>query len=340
MPSRRNIIIGTGVVVAAGATGAWILGRGDQQPIARPPGVPLSPFAADVVAEDVTAGLDLSGKRVLVTGATSGLGLETMRVLAMRGAQVYGTGRTLEKAERACSSVPGSTIPLQLELTDFDSVVACANAIAANAAPLDILVCNAGVMALPELEQVNGLEKQFVTNHLGHFLLTNLLLDQVMAAEQGRVVMVSSSALKWADPAGIEWDNLSGERNYDPKRAYGQSKLANCLFTIELARRFAGTATTANSMNPGPVLTNLQRHAPQWLVSLGDLLGPAFMKSPAEGASTICYLAAHPAITDVSGYYFIDCSPVALGGNSESMEMAARLWDVSAELVQDYLISA
>jgi len=334
MVSRRNLILGG--ITAAGAAGIWTMTR-DKAPVLRPAGVPLSPYPAEATAEEVTIGLDLQGKRALVTGATSGLGLETMRVLAMHGAHVYGTGRNLEKAELACASVEGKTTPLPLELTDFASVVACADAVAAGGQPLDMLVLNAGVMALPELEQAYGLEKQFVTNHLGHFLLTRRLLDNVTAAPQGRVVSVSSSALKWADPVGIEWDNLSGERNYDAKRAYGQSKLANCLMTIELARRFAGTTATANAMNPGPVLTDLQRHAPQWLVTLGDILGPAFMKTPAEGASTICYLAANPAVVDVSGYYFIDCSPVALGGNSENPEMAARLWDVSTELVKDYL---
>ena len=279
----------------------------------------------------------MKDKVCLVTGATSGLGLETMRVLAKRGAHVYATGRTLAKAERACAGVTGETTPLQLELTDFESVVACADSVSAQNQPLDVLVCNAGVMALPEHETVYGLEKQFVTNHLGHFLLTYRLLDRLMAAKQGRVVVVSSSALKWADPAGIEWDNLSGDRDYDPRRAYGQSKLANYLMTVELARRFAGTTTTANAMNPGPVLTNLQRHAPGWMVSLGNLLGPAFMKSPAEGASTICYLAAHPAVAEVSGHYFIDCSPVSLTGNGTTPAMAERLWSVSAELVNDYI---
>jgi WW domain-containing oxidoreductase len=193
-------------------------------------------------------------------------------------------------------------------------------------------------MALPKLEQAYGLEKQFVTNHLGHFLLVNRLLPQVQAAAQGRVVVVSSSALKWADETAIEWENLSGERDYDANRAYGQSKLANCLFSLELARRLAGTNTTSNAMNPGAVLTDLQRHAPGWAVTLGDWLGPAFMKSPAEGASTVCYLAAHPAVTDVTGRYFIDCNPVALGGNSENLEMAAQLWAVSTDLVREYLV--
>lgn len=337
MLSRRAIILGS-VAAAAGGT-VWYR-QANQAPIVRPPGVPLSDFDAGVTAEEITAGIDLTGRRVLVTGATSGLGYETMRVLAMRGAHVYGTGRTLQKAESACSSVDGKTTPLQLELTDFDSVAACADAFAATGQPLDILVNNAGVMALPELRQAYGLEQQFVINHLGHFLLTNRLMPQLRAADRARIVVVSSSALKWADPAGIEWDNLSGDSDYDPRRAYGQSKLANCLFTIELARRLEGTGMIVNSMNPGPVLTDLQRHAPDWLVWLGEALGPMFMKSPSEGASTICYLAAHPLVADVSGQYFIDCNPVSLGGNSEDPEMAARLWSVSTELVREYLPGA
>lgn len=332
--SRRGLLIGT-AVVAAGA-GAAVFMRRSLPPV-RPAGVPLSPYTSKTTAEEVTEGLDLSGRTVLVTGVTSGIGLETMRVLALRGAHVIGTGRSLDKAAAACASVPGRTTPLALELTDFPSVVACTDAVRAMDVPLDAIVCNAGVMALPNLEQVNGLEKQFVTNHLGHFLLVNRLLDRVQAAPQGRVVVVSSSALKWADPAGIEWDNLSGERDYSPQRAYGQSKLANNLFTIELARRFAGTPATANCMNPGAVLTELQRHAPGWAVTLGRWVGPAFMKMPAEGASTTCYLAAHPLVTTVSGHYFIDCNPVSLGGNPEDPAMAARLWDVSAELVRPYL---
>ena len=335
MPSRRQLLLGTAALAAAGVT-AMTVGR-RKPPPARPPGVPLGPFDGTSTTEAVTNGIDLAGRTVLITGVTSGLGLESMRVLAMRGAHVVGTGRTLDKATRACESVSGRTTPVALELTDFESVVRCAATVRAMDTPVDALMCNAGVMALPELEQVYGLEKQFVTNHLGHYLLTRLLLDRVLAAPQGRVVVVSSSALKWAAPEGIEWDNLSGEHDYDARRAYGQSKLANLLFALELARRFDGTAATANSLNPGPVLTNVGRHAPGWLVTLGNLLGPLFMKTPDRGAATQCYLAAHPFVADVSGNYFQDCNPISVGGHTEDAAMAARLWDVSAELTQSWL---
>jgi len=335
MASRRKIILGSAGLLVAGFGANRVL-RNDP-PILRPAGVPLSPFPAEATAEQVTQGLDLAGKTALVTGANSGLGFETMRVLALRGATVIGTGRTLEKASKACARINGNTVPVALELTDFDSVAKCAASVRELNTPIDMLVLNAGVMALPELEQVNGLEKQFVTNHLGHFLLTNLLLDQVVAAPAGRIVVVSSSALKWADESAIEWDNLSGENDYSANRAYGQSKLANALFSLELSKRLANTNATSNSMNPGPVLTNLQRHAPGWAVKLGEWLGPAFMKTPAGGASTICYLATNPLINGVSGHYFIDCNPVSLGGNSQDAAMAARLWQVSSELTGEYL---
>lgn len=335
MPSRRTVLFGSAAVIAAG-TGAAVLGR-SKPPVIRPDGVPLSPFDGKSTAEEVTAGIDLSGKTALVTGVTSGLGLETMRVLAMRGAHVIGTGRTLERAKDVCDGIPGRVTPVALELTNFPSIVACANTVRALEVPVDIVVCNAGVMALPTLQQSYGLENQFVINHLGHFLLVNRLMDHVQAAPQGRVVVVSSSALKWAAPEGIEWDNLSGERDYSPNRAYGQSKLANNLFSLALSQRFAGTPTTSNCLNPGAVLTELQRHAPAWAVRLGKLVGPALMKMPPEGASTSCYLAAHPLVDAVSGRYFMNCNPVSLPGNAEDPVMAQRLWEVSTQLVGGYL---
>ena len=215
-------------------------------------------------AEQVTAGLDLTGPTALVTGATSGIGLETARVLALRGAHVLVTGRTLDKARAACAGIPGRATPLACELEDFDAVAECAARVVQLGVPLDMLICNAGIMAPPALELVRGLEKQFVVNHLGHFLLVHRLLDAVRAAPAGRVVMVSSSAHKWAPPGGIAFDNLTGEKGYDPRVFYGQSKLANALVARELARRLAGTVTTANAVHPGLIITNIIRYIPGW----------------------------------------------------------------------------
>ncbi|MBL8198798.1 MAG: SDR family NAD(P)-dependent oxidoreductase, partial [Chromatiales bacterium] len=218
--NRRQLIVGSSATAAAVALGGC---GGKDQPIVRPPGVPVGPFGAKSTAEEVTAGIDLSGKTALITGANSGLGYEAMRVLAMRGAHVLCAARTLEKAKEACAGIKGRTTPVVIELTDFPSIVAGTDAVKAMGMPIDMLILNAGIMALPELEQVNGLEKQFVTNHLGHFIVGNRLLPQVQAAAQGRVVVLTSSGYQWAPEAGIEFDNLSGERDYKPNKMYGQS---------------------------------------------------------------------------------------------------------------------
>lgn len=338
MNRRKAVAVAAAAaVVGAGAFAArraWRARGGPQVPA----GVPLGPFGRDSTAEDVTAGLDLSGKLALVTGVSSGLGAETLRVLALRGAHVLGTARTLDKAAQACAAVGARATPLALELTDFDSVAACADEVRRLGLPLDMLVCNAGVMALPQLEQVHGIEKHFVTNHLGHFVLVNRLLDALLAAPQGRVVVVSSRGYIWAPPAGIEFDNLSGARGeYDPNRAYGQSKLANGLFSLELARRLRGTRATSNSVHPGIIRTRLGRHFKPWKRKLGDLIGWTFMKSIPAGAATQCYVATWPPLAGVSGHYFMDCNPALPGGHMQDAQLAARLWDVSVELTRAYL---
>lgn len=305
--------------------------------VRRPDGVPVGPFGADSTALQVTAGLDLSGKTVLVTGATSGLGLETMRVLALRGAHVLGTGRTLEKAKAACDSVEGKTTPIALELERWDTIVSATELIRTLGMPIDALICNAGIMALPQLEQVNGLEKQFAVNHLGHFLLVNRLLPQVKAAPQGRVVHVSSLGYRWAPTAGIEFDNLSGERDYQPNKMYGQSKLANALFSLELARRLSeeGSTATSNAVHPGVINTNLGRHFEAWKRTAAKLIGWTFMKSVEEGAATTCYVTTAPALARTSGVYFEDCNPVVpeSGKHMEDLQMAGRLWSTSERLL-------
>jgi NAD(P)-dependent dehydrogenase (short-subunit alcohol dehydrogenase family) len=288
---------------------------------------PRSPFGPDATAEEVTAGLDLTGKTIVVTGCNSGIGLETMRVLALRGAHVVGTARTPERGAEACASVEGQATPVVLELSDFDSVVACADAIRALGTPIDALVCNAG-MLLTELRQVRGLEMQFVVNHLGHFILVNRLLDRVVAAPQGRVVVVGSMAHRQVPPGGIQFDNLSGEGW--SRQAYGHSKLANGLFSLELSKRLRGTNATSNSLHPGVVATNIMRN-------LGGGRRGGFGESTAQGAATSCYVASHPSLAGVTGLYFVDCNPAEQSAMQKDPVMAARLWEVSTELTRPYL---
>jgi len=298
-------------------------------------GVPQSSFGPEATAEQVTSGLDLRGKTIVVTGCNSGIGLETMRVLALRGAHVVGTARTLERGQEACASIEGKATPVVLELSDFDSVVACAKAIAALDTPIDALVCNAGVL-LTELQQVRGMEMQFVVNHLGHFILVNRLLDRVTAAPQGRVVVVGSMAHRQVPSGGIQFDNLSGQ-GWE-RQAYGHSKLANGLFSLELSQRLQGTRATSNSLHPGVVATNIMRNLNFTPPVGGGGGGGGFsFETPAQGAATSCYLASQPSLAGVTGLYFVDCNPAEQSELQKDAAMAARLWQVSEELTRPYL---
>ena len=212
-------------------------------------------FGYGSTAEEVTAGRDLSGKTVLLTGCNAGLGLETLRVLAVRGAHVIATARTADKASAAIeeAGAAGKATPLACELSEPSSVRACVASVRALDRPLTAIICNAGIMALPRLKQKHGYELQFLTNHIGHFILVTGLLDRL--ADDGRVVMLSSEAHRSAPATGIELDNLSGAAGYRGWTAYGQSKLANLLFAAELGRRFAGSERTAYSVHPGVIKT-------------------------------------------------------------------------------------
>ena len=307
--------------------------------------VPPTKFGKKSTAAQVTEGLDLTGKTALVTGCTSGIGLETMRVLAMRGAHVLGVGRSQAKAAAAWAavreSVPagqmkGSITPLGCEHGDLASVAACADAVQALKLPLDMLICNAGIVGSTKLEQINGIEKQFAVNHLSHFVLVNRLLDLVKAAPQGRVVIVSSEAHR-TPGVTIEFDNLSGERKYGGLKAYGQSKLANLLMSRELARRVAGTTVTSNALHPGVVRTAIFRNLPSIARVPLNAIGGLFMKSPEAGAATMCYLATAPELAKVSGLYFDNCKPRDPTPDGQSDALAAKLWTVSEELTRSYL---
>src|SRR5690606_13554827 len=275
-------------------------------------------FGYGSTAEDVTDDLELGGKTILVTGCNSGLGMESMRVLARRGAHVIGTARTLEKASAACAAVPGKTTPLSCELAEPASVRGCVQRLRDEGVQLDALIANAGIMALPELETVLGYEKQFFTNHIGHFALITGLLDSLN--EQARIVILSSDAHRRAPPEGIQFDNLDGARGYIPWAAYGQSKLANLLFAKELARRLRNTQITVNACHPGVINTNLSRHMnPVLRFILGAIAGPLLLKSVAQGAATQCYLAVHPQVEGVTGTYFADCNETACRSDGTDM---------------------
>jgi WW domain-containing oxidoreductase len=265
-----------------------------------------------------------------VTGVNSGIGTETLRALASRGAHVIGTARTLEKAQQGCAHADGTTTPVACELTDLDSVRGCVATIANQFDQLDIVVANAGIMALPRLEQVRGIEKQFATNHVGHFLLVTSIMDRL--ADGARVVIVSSDGHRGAPKEGIAFDNLSGEKGYSPIRAYGQSKLANILFARSLAKRLEGRAT-ANSLHPGVITTNLGRHINPILSAVLGIFFMPFAKSVAQGAATSCLLAANPNVQGVTARYYSDCQEAASSANAKDDALAERLWEVSESLV-------
>lgn len=290
-----------------------------------------SGFGYGSTAEQVTEGLSLDGKTYLVTGCNSGLGQEALRVLALRGAKVIGTARSVDKAKAACDAIQGQTVPLACELSDPASVRACVAEVKRQGLKLDGIIANAGIMALPKNEQKFGTELQFFTNHVGHFMLVTGLLEQL--TETGRVVMLSSAAHTMAPKAGIEFDNLSGEKGYSAWKQYGQSKLANLLFAKELARRFAGTKKTANAVHPGVINTNLGRHMNPVANFFFGVFGPLVLKSVPQGAATEVFVATHPSLANVSGEYFADCNVAKARADADDAALAKKLWDVTEQLV-------
>jgi len=298
---------------------------------------PKSTFGRRSTAQEVTAGIDLSGKTVLITGCNSGLGWESMRVLAKRGAHIIGLSRTRQKATDAAAEIGIDITPVECDLADFDSVVAATREIESLNRPIDVLMCNAGIMALPELHQRYGLELQFVTNHLGHFVLVNRLLEQVKRAPAGRIVVLSSLGHLTSVPGGINFDNLSGEQGYTPFTFYGQSKLANLLMSDELARRLDGSSVTSNAVHPGVIMTPLMRNLGSLRANLSKIFSMPFSRSVQQGAATQCYVATAPALQGVSGLYFANCNPAIKSIHGKNAKLAHRLWEVSEELTADYL---
>ncbi|MBL4636148.1 MAG: SDR family oxidoreductase [Kofleriaceae bacterium] len=290
-----------------------------------------SGFGHASTAEEVTQGIDLSGKTVVITGANSGLGAETARVLAMRGADVIALARNPDKAAKAAELLPRA-VGVACELSEPDSVRQCVKEILAMDRKIDILICNAGIMALPKLEQKDGYELQFYTNHVGHFLLITGLMDAL--SEDARVVMLSSYGHTLAK-RGIELDNLSGTDSYSSWRAYGRSKLANLLMAVELSSRFEGSQRTANAVHPGVIRTNLGRHLHPVMNGIYAATGAIYAKSPEQGAATTCYVATNSALSEISGKYFSDSNLCKTSRHGRDKKMAKELWEASEKIATE-----
>jgi NAD(P)-dependent dehydrogenase (short-subunit alcohol dehydrogenase family) len=340
---HRRQFLNLSAVTASSSLLSGCGGGPDEFPVSIKPGFPDSGFTPKSTAEDVTKGLDLTGKTMLITGCNSGIGFESMRVLALRGAHVIGTGRTIEKASAACANVIGQTTPLAMELTNFESVNDCASQVQALGIPIDALICNAGISGRKEKQVVNGIEIAFLVNYLSHFLFVNRLLPVVTAAEQGRIVHVGSRAgYTRTPPEGIRFNTL-GESNggfeYDSWEYYGQSKLANALFSHSLAQKLAGTTTTSNALHPGFVKTSIARGQGRLTELAFDIAGPLIAKNIEEGAATTSYAASHPQLAKANGEFLFDSNVVTVGGthHMEDDVLADRLWNVSQEMLGSHL---
>jgi WW domain-containing oxidoreductase len=292
------------------------------------------PFGARSTADKVLAGIDLTGKRIVVTGCNSGIGFETMSALGANGAQVLGLARSLRDAEMACAKAGPSCLPVACDLADLGSIAAAARTIRALEGPLDAIVANAGIANLPTLQTRYGVEMQFLVNHIGHFALVNELTGLVRD-RTGRIVIVSSSAsIKQAPAEGIMFDNLDGRRFYKPFMFYGQSKLANALFAKELSRRLSPRGIAVNSLHPGATKgTRLNKYLSLPL-NIALSVARLFMRSAPRAAATQALLAANPGVSGITGEFWSDCQIAKGNPLVDDADLAKRLWDVSDDIVE------
>lgn len=304
-------------------------------------------FNHETTAEQVLESIDLTGKRVLITGGSSGLGTEAARVMATKGAEVIITARNLEKGEKVVESIKATTQNEKvfvewLELASFTSIREFAQKFGQKYKTFHILINNAGVMACPYAETVDGFELQFGTNHLGHFLLTGLLVPYLTTG--ARIVNLSSSGHKLS-PIVFD-DILHKTRIYEKWTAYGQSKTANALHVVGLEKRLAGKGIHAFAVHPGAIMTELARHMDKAdeEMMMGRLEAGAFrFKSVEAGAATEVYAATAPELEGKGGLYLADCQVQVIDNESDTeqgvfsyaldMELADRLWEESEKMV-------
>ena len=303
-----------------------------------------SGFGAHSTAADVLDGIDLDGCYAVVTGGYSGIGLEMTRALHAAGAEVLVPARRPDGAREAVAGLDGVSVQT-LDLGDLDSVRALGQRLVEDGRPIDILINDAGIMATPETRIGDGWEAQFATNHLGHFMLTNLLWP-LLADGGGRVVALSSRGHR---NSPIRWDDVMFERGYDKWEAYGQAKTANVLFAVHLDELGQGYGVRAFACHPGGIMTPLQRHLPReemvklgWVDEEGNPVGEGF-KTPEQGAATAVWCATSAQLDGIGGVYCEDCDVAeAVADDAESgtgvrawavdPEQAARLWAFSRQL--------
>jgi NAD(P)-dependent dehydrogenase (short-subunit alcohol dehydrogenase family) len=281
----------------------------------------------------------MSGKTVVITGGNSGIGKETGVALARAGARVVITARNEARGEAAVADIRVRSGNQDVDVVLFDlgslaSTEAGASAINERCPRIDVLINNAGVVLSDRRETVDGFESTFAINHLGPFLLTQRLLDRVIASGPSRIVNVSSTAHRSARQ-GMTFDDLqSTRRRYSSMQVYGESKLANILFTTELARRLRGTGTTANAGHPGTVATGYGRDGDtHGFMTFGLNVIRPFILNAEKGARTSIYLASSPEVADISGAYFVKCKQRQPSKAAQDATAAARLWDISEELI-------
>ncbi|XP_061955939.1 short-chain dehydrogenase TIC 32, chloroplastic-like [Populus nigra] len=299
-----------------------------------------SGFSASSTAEEVTQGIDGTGLTAIVTGASSGIGAETTRVLALRGVHVVMAVRNLDAGrngkEAMLKEIPKAKIDvMELDLSSMASVRNFASQYTSLGLPLNILINNAGVLSSPSKLSQDNIELLFATNHIGHFLLTNLLLEIMKntaqkSKQEGRIINVSSVGHRIVSREGICFDKIYNEARYISWFSYGQSKLANILHASELARRLKeeGEEITANSLHPGAIHTNLLRHQ-GFVNAIFSLFGKYMTKNVQQGAATTCYIALHPQVKGMSGNYFMDSNIAEPSSQAKDTELAKKLWDFS-----------
>ncbi|XP_067867656.1 retinol dehydrogenase 12-like [Heterodontus francisci] len=284
---------------------------------------------------DGLSGTRLDDQTILITGANTGIGKETARELARRGAQIIMACRDIEKGEAAVKEIMEETgnsklTVKRLDLADTNSIREFAAQINEEYQELNILINNAGVMMCPYSKTADGFELQFGVNHLGHFLLTYLLIDLIKRSAPSRIINVSSTAHKMGS---INFDDLNSEKSYNSVKAYAQSKLANIMFTRELARKLQGTDVLVFTLHPGVVRTELSRHL-NIAARVGLAMLRPFTKSPSNGAETTIYCAVAHGLEQESGQYFSDCDRATCSRNAFDEEKVKELWAVSCEMLK------